>query len=802
MKKGTRWIAVGAMGTFVAITAAGDRLVFAAQAQAQAPHVATHTEAAQAPGTRSYEIEEGSLESVLTRFRETSGVRTILARPEFATLSSPGIRGVYSVDRALQVILAGTGLTPQFTSTNTVTIDLAEIRETIDVSTTPYAAVLSSPKYTEPLRNIPQTITVIPESIIEQQGATTLRDVLKNVTGISIQAGEGGVPAGDNLSIRGFSARTDIFVDGVRDTGSYSRDAFNLQQVEVAKGPSSSYTGRGSTGGSINLVSKTPGASRLRSVSLSGGSPSYQRATFDINEPIKAIKGTSFRLNGMFTNSNSPGRNGVEARRWGLAPSLAFGLGSRTSVVLGYNHLDTDNVPDYGSPWVPDTNAPLAAWANQAPPVSFNNFYGLRSRDFEKTFTRIGTVDLNHYFDNSLVLRSAVRYGRTKRDSVIASPRFANTTSTTINRQLQSRDQFDDIATSQTNLTALTDTGPFEHTLIGGLEISREASENFARSGPATTTTDLFNPDPYQSYSGPITRTGANTKAVGRTTAVYAGDTVKFADHWQVTGSLRWDHFNLDYKTTAANGAVTPFERTDKMLSGRAAVLFKPTDSGSVYFGYGTSLNPSAEGLSLTTSTADLKPEKSRSFEAGTKWDLAVNRLSINAALFRTEKTNARTPGINPGDPPTVLDGREIVNGVEFGVTGNVTDRLQTIASYTFMRSRIDRSNESVIVGREFSNTPGHSFNVWSNYRFPRGFNLGGGVTYTGARYNNTNNSRRLAEGYWVADASAAYPLTEQLTLRLNVSNLTNTRYIDRIGGGHFVPGPGRMAMLTADFGF
>jgi catecholate siderophore receptor len=610
------------------------------------------------------------------------------------------------------------------------------------------------------------------------------------------------VPSGDNLSIRGFNARTDMFVDGVRDTGAYSRDPFNVEQVEVSKGPSSAFTGRGSTGGSINLASKAPVTARRHAISVSGGSPSYQRGTFDLNQPITAIKGSAFRLNGMFTNANTPGRNAVETRRWGLAPSLAFGSNSATSFVVSYNHMDTKNVPDYGIPWVPDTNIPLAAYANQAPPVSFNNFYGLRTRDFEKTFTRIGTAEVRHDFSSSVVLRSVARYGQTKRDSVIASPRFASTTTTNLNRQLQSRDQTDGIATSQTNITAIANTGPLRHTFVSGVEISRETSENFARSGPAAPTADLFNPDPYQPYPGPITRTGAKTKAIADTTAVYVGDTVKFDDHWEVTGSLRWDHFNLDYKSTAVGGAVTPFERTDKMLSGRGGIVFKPTDSGSVYFGYGTSLNPSAEGLSLAASTQDLKPERSQSFEVGTKWDLAVNRLSVNAALFRTAKTNARTPGINPGDPPTVLDGRETVDGIEFGATGNVTDRLQAMGSYTFMRSEINQSNDSVTVGREFSNTPRHSFNLWSNYRFRQGFDLGSGVTYTGARFNNTNNSRRLAEGFWVADASAAYRFSEELTLRLNVNNLTNTRYIDRIGGGHFVPGPGRMAMLTAEYGF
>jgi catecholate siderophore receptor len=673
---------------------------------------------------------------------------------------------------------------------------------TIDVTAAKPTAELTSPKYTEPLRDTPQTITVVPSTVMREQGATTLRDVLKNVTGISIQAGEGGVPSGDNLSIRGFNARTDIFVDGIRDTGSYSRDPFNVEQVEVSKGPSSSYVGRGSTGGSINMASKSPRGERLRAFSFSGGSPSYQRGTFDINEPIKALKGAAFRLNGMLTNGNTPGRNAVETRRWGLAPSLAVGLGSATSLILSYNHMDTKNLPDYGIPWVPATNTALAAYANMAPPVDFNNYYGLRTRDFEKTFTRIGTTEVRHSFSSSLILRSVARYGKTRRDSVIASPRFVSNTSTEIRRELQSRDQNDSIATSQTNLTFIANTGALEHAITGGVEFAREGSQNFARTGPATPNTDLYHPNPDQPYTGPIVRTGANTKAISQTTAAYAGDTVKFDEHWQVSGSLRFDNFNLDYKTTAVNGTVTPFERTDKMWSGRTAVVYKPKEAGSFYFGYGTSLNPSSEGLSLTTSTTDLKPEMSRSYEAGTKWDVITNRVAVNAAWFRTEKNNARTPGVNPGDPPTVLDGKQNVDGVEFGVSGNVTDRLQAISSYTYMRSRIARSNNAAEVGREFGNTPRHSFNFWTNYRFPQHFDLGGGITYTGARFNGNTNTSRLAEGYWLADATAAYRVNEQLTLRLNVNNVTNVRYIDRIGGGHFVPGPGRMAMLTLDYGF
>jgi catecholate siderophore receptor len=787
------WIAIGA---FVGHTAA------ASPAYAAAPPIsAASWVQVQDSAVLTFDIPPGLLETVLEAFERTTGMRTTLSQNAIGGIESPGVRGSLTAQQALTRLLSNTGVNFRFTAQETVSLELAGLSESIDVSASIPVVGPSSVKFTEPLRDIPQTITIIPASVIKEQGATTLREVLRNVSGISIQAGEGGVPAGDNLSVRGFSARTDLFVDGVRDFGSYARDPFNVEQIEVAKGPSSSFVGRGSTGGSINLSSKIPSLTAARTATLGGGSSSYKRATVDVNQPIGAIKGAAFRFNGMFTNGGAPGRDVVENRRWGLAPSLAFGLDSMTKVIFSYSHLDQDNLPDYGIPWVPNTNIPLAAYADEAPPVSFNNFYGLTTRDYEKTFTRIGTGELRHDFNDSVGIRSVLRYGRTKRDSVIAAPRFASTAETILNRQLQSRDQTDTIAASQTNLVVNTVTGDLEHAVVAGIEFARETSRNFARTGPAAPQADLYNPDANQLYSGPITRTGAVTRSVADTAAAYAGDTVKFNDKWQVTGSLRFDQFQLDYRSTATDGLVSPFESTDTMLSGRAGLVYKPVANGSLYVGYGTSLNPSAEGLSLTAATADLKPEKSRSYEAGTKWDFLSNRLSMNAAYFRTEKTNARTPGVNPGDPPTVLNGEQYVDGVEFGVQGFVSSTWETFTSYTFMRSRIVTSNNAAEVGREFGNTPRHSFNVWTNYQFPWRFDLGGGVNYVGDRYNGNTNTARLAPGYWLADLTAAYHVSERLTLRLNANNLTNERYIDRVGGGHFVPGAGRSAMLTLDVG-
>jgi catecholate siderophore receptor len=269
----------------------------------------------------------------------------------------------------------------------------------------------------------------------------------------------------------------------------------------------------------------------------------------------------------------------------------------------------------------------------------------------------------------------------------------------------------------------------------------------------------------------------------------------------QISGGVRFDRFALDYLTRNAAGEGTRLDRVDTMLSWRSGVVFKPRPEASIYAGAGTSMNPSTEGLSLTTSTVALEPERTRSVEAGTKWDALWGRLALNAAVFHTAKTNARTPGINPGDPPTVLQGEHIVRGVELGASGNVTSRWQLFGSYTFMNSEITRSNNAAEVGKEFANTPDHSASVWTTYRMPRGIEIGGGAQYVGDRFNN-NSGARVAPAYWLLDAMAAYRISEQLTLRLNGLNLADEQYIDRVGGGHFIPGPSRSVMLTADVGF
>jgi catecholate siderophore receptor len=752
-------------------------------------------------GLRRYDIPAGPLETVLAAYQTASGVAVTLPAELVRGIGSAGVSGMFTADQALARALEGTSLAFRFTAPFAAIVEVRITSELVDVTATARPA---SPKYTEPLRNTPQTITVIPQALMEAQSATTLRDVLRNVPGITIQAGEGGTPAGDQMAIRGFSARTDIFIDGVRDFGGYSRDSFNLEQVEVTKGPASATSGRGSTGGSVNMISKAPTLQAARSLSLGGGTTAYKRGTLDINQPVSGLGGASLRLNAMWQDGGTPGRDVVENTRWGLAPSIAFGLGRPTRVTASYFRMKQDGLPDYGLPWVPATNVPLSQYANQAPPVDFSNFYGMRNRDYEKTTTDLGTVVASHDIGTGLTLRNQVRYGVTARDSMITAPRFLSNTSTDIRRtDWKSRDQTDTIAANQLDATARFRTGAITHALVAGFDLSREVDENRTRveTGPAAPNTDLFNPNPDDAYVGGLAPNGAGTKGTARSIAAYAFDTVKLGARWELTGGARWDSFGIKYDSVAATGVNTPFERTDRMVSWRGGAVFKPTPNGSVYAGAGTSFNPSAEGLSLSAATVNLAPERTRNYEAGTKWDLPQRRLSVNAAIFQTEKTNARTPGINPGDPPTVLMGRQRVQGIEAGAAGRVTSRWDVFAGYAFMSSRTRASNTPAELDNDLTLTPRHTFNLWTTFQLPWEATVGGGVQFMDAVFRNTLNTTEVPS-YTVLSAMAAKDVSRHLTLRLNANNLADAQYVDRVGGGHFIPGAGRSVSLTAGFKF
>ena len=782
------WIvAVGTMGVLVAFTAGDSHAIRLGKIK--------HFDEVSAITQRQirFEIPSNTLGDVLIAFQKTSGLVVVVPNETMRAITSPGVSGLFTPEEALQKILQGTGISYRFNDPKTVILEIRAVSGEVEVRDESKIQA-ASPKYTEPLLNTPQTITVISKDVIEEQGATTLRDVLKNVPGLTITAGEGGAPAGDNLTLRGFSARNDIFVDGVRDLSPQARDPFNLEEVDVVKGPGAVYTGRGSTGGSINLINKLPNLRRHFSGVIDFGTDHTRRATGDINIPLN--DSVAFRLNLLGHHSAVAGRDTVEFNRWGVAPSLTWGLGKSTRLTLAYYKLKQDNLSDYGIPWVPATNNALVEFRDRPAPVSRSTFYGLTDRDFEKLDSDLVTVRVERDFNDALSLRNQFRYAYSTRDSIATPPRFASNDSTVINRELRSWQTEDDVWDNQTDFVARFSTGTVEHALVTGLNFTRETNIRKTRTAPNMQTT-LFGPNPEDIFPGVITPGGITGDVTANSQAFFLFDTAKFGKKWELSGGLRWDRFDADGITTAG----APVSRVDRMLSGRAGIVFKPLPQGNIYAAYGTALNPSLEGLSYNTANTVIDPEKTYTTEVGTKWDVLNGRLLLTAAGFRVEKLNARTPGLLPGDPPQVLQGRQRVDGAELSVTGSITREWQFLAGYTFLDSETVDSNTPAEIGKSLVNTPRNSFNLWTTYRMRSGLGLGGGARFVGQRYGNTINTR-FVDAYWTFDLMASYPISKHIDLKLNLYNLTDAYYFDRLGGGHVVPGPGRSASLSTSFRF
>ncbi|MEI9893691.1 MAG: TonB-dependent receptor [Chthoniobacter sp.] len=499
------------------------------------------------------------------------------------------------------------------------------------------------------------------------------------------------------------------------------------------------------------------------------------------------------------------GRDDVNFTRWGVAPSLAFGLGTPTQLTLSYLHLQQNNMPDFGVPWVTATNNALKSNRNQAAPVSFSNYYGLNQRDREKLRSDEAIAILRHEFNEDASVRYTFHYGRNSRDSIISAPRFISDDSTDINREFQGRDEIDTVLTNQLDLNFNVATFGIQHAINVGFEYTYETFQNRLLSSPAAPLADLYFPDVNDDFPGTVTRTGAINNSDTNTLGAYLFDTMKFGEHWLLSGGVRGDYFDADYDMHDPAGVTTSFGRRDRMVSWRGALMYKPVPIGSIYFAAGSSFNPSAEDFALTEATAALAPEKTTTYELGTKWDVLDKRLSLTAAVFYTLKENARTPGLTASDPVTVLQGEQQVTGFEFEAKGHLTSKWEVIGGYTYLDSEIKKSNTPAEVGNELPGVPHNAVTFWTTYQLPWNLEVGLGAQWVDQRFANLINTRN-AGSYYTIDAMLAYKVNENLTVRANVYNLTDEEYIGglHIQGsfGHFIPGTGRTATITASLKF
>lgn len=664
-----------------------------------------------------------------------------------------------------------------------------------------------------PIRDIPQSVTVINRAVLDSQAATTMVEALRNVPGITISAGEGG-QIGDNINLRGYSARTDMFIDGFRDRGQYYRDTFFLDSVEVLKGPSSMLFGRGSTGGVINQVSKKPNLKASGEVSVSVGTDSYYRTTLDINRPLSET--SAFRVEALASDVKST-RDVTESKHFGLAPSLRFGIGTPTEVTLSALIQRNNDLPDYGFPLLNSGPGTISKPIN----APSNRFYGFTD-DKNDQDVGIFNASIRHKFSQDITLTNRTQYSKNKTDAAptpLSTPVMANgaiptllTPLNLITAPFSTRDRVinDKSLFNQTDLIIKKTLGGMQHTITAGAEFGQDKYNNDSYSWTNLGSVNLGNPVYGPKPANAVRTFNSVTETTANTAALYVNDQIDLNKQWKLVGGLRWDRFSADYSSlTIATNAKTQLSHTDKMLSTRAGLIWQPTEAQSYYVSYGTSFNPSAEAISLSTTTANLSPEKNRSVEVGAKLDFMNGNLTFNTALFRVQKNNARTT-----DPLTTivnLDGDTRVQGFEAGIIGRITPAWQIMAGYTLLDGKviksIDRTGSGTTAspyiyseGKTLSNTPRHSASLWTTYSFLGNWEAGGGFVYSSDRYVN-NFESALIEGYTRVDGTLAYK-EKNYDIRLNLQNITNKAYFETASSGRATPVRGRAAIVSVAYRF
>jgi catecholate siderophore receptor len=648
-------------------------------------------------------------------------------------------------------------------------------------------------KLVEAPRDVPQSLTIVTKELMKDRNAHTMRDALRNVPGLTFNAGEGG-RTGDQVTIRGYSAVGDLYLDGVRDIAQYNRETFNIEQFDVLRGSSSMLFGRGSTGGVVNQVSKQALAKDQFKFESTYGAFDYKRFTSDLNKQIS--DDMAARLNVMYTDTDSF-RVGAEYSRFGFAPTFRWGIGTPTEVSVSYYYLNENNVPDYGIPYY--QGKPLT--------VPVDRFYGLANADYEKYETHLGTVSLIHRFNDDVAVNSILRKGNYERDIWPTAPRLnLNSTggvlsdATEITRGRPGRAGTEDMVNSQTNLTANFKTLGFQHKTLTGFEVTSEDSytqrwNNLPGIVPTTTVgqpniTPILSPGIY--LKNGITE----TTFTSITAAFYLQDLLEITPEWKLLAGTRYDDFSADYERSAPLG---PLTREDSVWSYRLGLIYQPSKAQSYYVTHGTSFNPSGELYALDPRGANTDPEMNENIEIGAKWDLFNGDLSLRTALFSSEKTNERNTDPLMTDV-YLLSGRRHTDGIEFEGAGRITPEWEVFGGVALMKGEIDEHIDKTNIGKWSLNTPPYTGNLWTTYKFFEHWKIGWGLEAVGRRYTSIANNTELPD-YVRFDSMISYE-HNHFTVRVNGFNLSDEKYYDGLYAGHTLPGSEPTVQATLELKF
>jgi len=682
----------------------------------------------------------------------------------------------------------------------------------------PYQAVrVQSNKFTEPLINTPKTITVLTKEVLQDKNATSLKDVARTTAGVTLGTGEGGNAFGDRFFIRGFDARNDIFVDGIRDPAVSIRENFFTEQIEILRGPASSYAGRGTAGGAINIITKQAGDKDFYNAEASYASADSKRVTLDVNKVIRPT--LSVRAGALYQDGGVSGRALTTDNRWGAFGAFKWTPTDDIKITGSYVHTDLSGLPDFGVPYLHSgaLNGPATQYG-----VPRDQYYGFVNRDFQNAVQDIGTIAGVWNVNSNVTLSTRFRAERSLLKYVGTIPESPVTTSPdptkwTFTANPQSRYQVANVLANQSDATFKFDTGPWRHTAVAGIEISNErvSIDKYAGLTSETVPTDgsvfngsgslagasIFDPTyTYLPFSGGPTLVGNPSVITVNTRSAYVMDTANYNDFVILNGGLRYDNYSI----SAHNNTVSAPAVDTGLPNYNLGIVVKPLPNASVYAAYATSANPIGAELDGTSTnyggavfnTGQIAgqifgPERNKAIEVGTKWELFERRLLLTGALFQTEKTNARESGTINGVANTIVAGAGYrIRGIDLEAAGKITDRWSVFAGLVLMQSEVTASNVAPPatspyksnVGLQLANVAHQSFNLLTKYRFDGGWELGGQATYRSKIYGGTllaANAGTQLPSYWRFDSFLEKKITTNFTAKVFVNNIFNKLYYD-----------------------
>ena len=720
-----------------------------------------------------FNIPAGPLDAALAAFAAVTGV-TIAVSPSLDStvqaLHSPGVAGAYEIEQALEQLLGGTGLAYRLSAANTYAIDVRPVSENVEVrATLPDAAStsLTAMKTLTPLRDVPQSVTVITQSMIADQRMQSMADVVRYVPGVGIGQGEGNR---DTPILRGNSTTADFFVDGVRDDVQYFRDLYNVERVEAVKGPNAMIFGRGGVGGVINRATRQADWNTANEVMLQAGSNTNRRLSIDLDRPVTQT--FAARVTGVYEDSETY-RHGVGVGRYGFNPTVAFLAGDATTLRFGYERFHDDRTADRGIP----------SFGSRPVETDAATFFGDPGTSNSVATVNALNAAVDHRLTRNMLLRNRTRYADYDKFYQNVYPGSAvSADGSTLSLSAYNQDTQRQNFFNQTDLNITASSGAIKHVLLAGAEFGHQATDNFRNTGYFTSlganVTSFAVPVSAPTVSVPVSyrqsATDADNDGVATMAAVYAQDQVELTRYLQAVVGLRFDRFDVDFHN---NRTQSDFTSTDNLLSPRAGIIVKPVEAVSLYTSYTLTYLPRAgeqlSSLSLTNQSLD--PERFTNYEVGAKWDLKPG-LSFTSAVYRLDRTNVVVPDPTDASRSILVDGAR-TKGVEVGLSGRLSPVWTAIGGYAYQDGRITNTLSATAKdGAKLAGVPAHTFSLWNRWDVSRRWGAGFGIIHNADMFTSTDNTVMLP-AFTRLDAALFVNLTRAVAAQVNMENMFDAGY-------------------------